>query len=111
MFWVGLTNTLLVAGIGVFFATIVGFTMGIARLSSNWLISRLALVYVEALRNTPLLLQIFVWWDVLRLSAPQPRKRIVEPPKGHLPTRSRTNAESRGLRTRSPRSVAGSTQR
>jgi general L-amino acid transport system permease protein len=71
---VGLLNTLLVAGLGIVFATLLGFVVGIARLSSNWLISRLALVYVEALRNTPLLLQIFVWWDVLRLSAPQPRQ-------------------------------------
>jgi general L-amino acid transport system permease protein len=71
---VGLLNTLLVAGLGIVFATVLGFVVGIARLSSNWLVSRLALAYVEALRNTPLLLQIFVWWDVLRFSAPQPRE-------------------------------------
>ena len=68
----GLLNTLLVAGLGIFFATVLGFVIGVARLSSNWLVSRLALVYVEVMRNTPLLLQIFVWWDLLRLSAPPP---------------------------------------
>src|SRR6185312_13622447 len=70
---VGFLNTLLVAALGIVLATVLGFIVGIARLSSNWLVSRLALVYVEAMRNTPLLLQIFLWWDVLRLSAPQPR--------------------------------------
>jgi general L-amino acid transport system permease protein len=71
---VGLLNTLLVAALGIVFATLIGFVIGIARLSSNWLVSRVALAYVEAMRNTPLLLQIFVWWDLLRLSAPQPRQ-------------------------------------
>src|SRR5262245_17923095 len=55
VFWVGLTNTLLVAAIGIVFATIVGFIMGIARLSTNWLIARLATVYIETIRNIPLL--------------------------------------------------------
>src|SRR5690606_16214535 len=53
-FWVGLLNTLLVAAIGIFFATVIGFVMGIARLSSNWLIARLATVYIEIVRNVPL---------------------------------------------------------
>ncbi|HZB91646.1 MAG TPA: ABC transporter permease subunit, partial [Stellaceae bacterium] len=70
---VGFLNTLLVAGLGILFATLLGFVIGIARLSRNWLVSRLALVYVEIMRNTPLLLQIFAWWDLLRLGAPQPR--------------------------------------
>ena len=65
---VGLLNTLLVAVIGIVLATIVGFVVGIARLSNNWIISRLAAVYIEILRNIPLLLQIFVWYfAVLRL--------------------------------------------
>src|SRR5262249_32290954 len=54
-FWVGLTNTLVVAAIGIVLATVVGFTMGVARLSSNWLVARLATVYVECIRNIPLL--------------------------------------------------------
>jgi general L-amino acid transport system permease protein len=71
---VGLLNTLLVSGLGILFATLLGFVIGIARLSRNWLLSRLTLAYVEVMRNTPLLLQIFVWWDLLRLSAPAPRQ-------------------------------------
>ncbi len=67
-FIVGLLNTLLLAGIGVVLATILGFVVGIARLSNNWLISRTAYVYIEFIRNIPLLLQIFIWYfGVLRL--------------------------------------------
>ena len=73
-FWVGLTNTLLVAVIGVFFATIVGFTMGIARLSKNWLIARLATVYIETVRNIPPLLQLLVWYFMLLNMLPPPRR-------------------------------------
>ncbi|HEY0034505.1 MAG TPA: ABC transporter permease subunit, partial [Devosia sp.] len=53
-FLAGLLNTLLVAVIGIVFATLLGFTVGIARLSSNWLISRVATVYIETIRNIPL---------------------------------------------------------
>ncbi|HUC66850.1 MAG TPA: ABC transporter permease subunit [Stellaceae bacterium] len=70
---VGFLNTLLVAALGILLATVLGFFIGIARLSRNWLVSRLALAYVEIMRNTPLLLQLFVWWDLLRIDAPQPR--------------------------------------
>ena len=74
VYFVGLLNTLAVALVGIFFATIIGFIVGIARLSKNWLVSRLATVYVESLRNVPLLLQIFIWYfGVLRL-LPQPRQ-------------------------------------
>ncbi len=84
VFWVGLTNTLLVAGIGVFFATIVGFTMGIARLSSNWLVARLATVYVETIRNVPLLLQLFVWYFAVLKTLPPPRQSLELPLGAHL---------------------------
>src|SRR5439155_10856432 len=57
-FIVGLTNTLRVAVIGIVLATVLGTLVGIARLSANWLLSRLAAVYVEALRDIPLLLQL-----------------------------------------------------
>ncbi len=68
VYLVGLLNTLLVAGIGIFLATLIGFIVGIARLSNNWVIAKMATVYVETLRNVPLLLQIFVWYfSVLRL--------------------------------------------
>src|SRR6516165_9018688 len=73
-FLVGLLNTLYVAGLGIVLATILGTMMGIARLSSNWLIRKLAQVYVETFRNIPLLLQLFFWWAMLRESAPAPRQ-------------------------------------
>ena len=73
-FLVGLLNTLYVAGLGIVLATILGTLMGIARLSSNWLIRKLSQVYVETFRNVPLLLQLFFWWALLRESAPAPRQ-------------------------------------
>jgi general L-amino acid transport system permease protein len=73
-FVVGLLNTLLVAAIGVVLATILGTLIGIARLSTNWLIRKLATVYVETIRNVPVLLQLIVWWDLLHVSAPSPRQ-------------------------------------
>src|SRR6185312_9452166 len=70
-FWVGLLNTLLVAGLGIVFATILGFTIGIARLSKNWLLSKFATGYVEIIRNIPLLLQLLFWYNaVLFLPSP-----------------------------------------
>lgn len=73
-FLVGLTNTLYVAALAIVLATILGTVMGLARLSSNWLIRKLAQVYVETFRNIPLLLQLFFWWGLLRGSAPAPRQ-------------------------------------
>jgi general L-amino acid transport system permease protein len=73
-FLVGLLNTLYVSALGIVLATVLGTVMGIARLSSNWLIRKLAQVYVETFRNIPLLLQLFFWWAMLRLSAPAPRQ-------------------------------------
>src|SRR5690242_1806223 len=73
-FLVGLLNTLYVAALGIVLATVVGTIIGIARLSSNWLVSKLAQIYVETFRNIPLLLQLFFWWAMLRESAPAPRQ-------------------------------------
>jgi len=73
-FLVGLLNTLYVSALGIVLATVLGTVIGIARLSSNWLIRKLAQIYVEAFRNIPLLLQLFFWWAVLRESAPAPRQ-------------------------------------
>ncbi|MCC6469782.1 MAG: amino acid ABC transporter permease [Alphaproteobacteria bacterium] len=73
---VGLLNTLVVAGIGIVFATMLGFVIGVARLSRNWLIARLAAVYIEGIRNIPLLLQIIFWYQVLGKSTPGPRQSI-----------------------------------
>ncbi len=78
-FLVGLTNTLLVAVIGIFFATLLGFTLGIARLSSNFLISRLATIYVETIRNIPLLLQLFFWYFAVLKAMPAVRNSIALP--------------------------------
>jgi general L-amino acid transport system permease protein len=65
-FIVGIVNTLRVAVIGVVLATVLGTMLGIARLSSNWLLSRLAAVYVEALRDLPLLLQLLFWYVMMQ---------------------------------------------
>ena len=71
-FLVGLWNTVLIAVIGIFFATILGFVAGIARLSSNWLIAKIAAAYVEIVRNCPLLLQIFLWYFAVLKQLPEP---------------------------------------
>lgn len=76
VYWVGLQNTLFLAIIGIFFATIFGFLIGIARLSSNWVINRMAYVYVEVLRNIPLLLQIFIWYKGVLATLPGKRNSI-----------------------------------
>lgn len=75
-FWVGLTNTLLVSAMGVVTATILGFIIGVARLSSNWLVARMALVYIEVIRNIPLLLQIFFWYFAVLRNLPSPRQSL-----------------------------------
>ncbi|HEV2678091.1 MAG TPA: amino acid ABC transporter permease [Aliidongia sp.] len=72
-FVVGLLNTFEVAGLGVVLATILGTLIGIARLSKNWLLSRMAQTYVELWRNLPLLLQLFFWYALLHVTAPGPR--------------------------------------
>ncbi|GIL00327.1 MAG: amino acid ABC transporter permease [Alphaproteobacteria bacterium] len=68
VYLVGLQNTLVVAITGIILATVVGFIVGIARLSTNWVVSKLAYAFVEVMRNIPLLLWIFIWYfSVLRL--------------------------------------------
>src|ERR1700732_5393435 len=71
---VGLTNTLYVAALGIVLATLLGTVMGLARLSGNWLIRKLAQIYVETFRNIPLLLQLVFWWGLLREAPPAPRQ-------------------------------------
>ncbi len=75
-FLVGLLNTLKVAALGIVLATIIGTVVGIARLSHNWLIARLALIYVETLRNIPLLLQLFFWYALITELMPGPRQAL-----------------------------------
>jgi general L-amino acid transport system permease protein len=76
VFLVGLCNTLLVAGVGIVLATLLGFVIGIARLSSNWLLARLAGGYVELIRNLPLLFQILFWYLAVLGTLPGPRQSI-----------------------------------
>jgi general L-amino acid transport system permease protein len=73
---VGLLNTILVAVIGIFFATIIGIVIGISRLSPNYLISKFAEIYVEIFRNIPLLLQIFFWYFAALRALPLPKEAI-----------------------------------
>jgi len=77
VFFVGLLNTLLVAAIGIVLATILGFFVGIARLSRNWLAARLAGGYVELIRNLPLLFQILFWYLAVLGTLPGPRQSIL----------------------------------
>ncbi|MGV8937070.1 MAG: amino acid ABC transporter permease [Allorhizobium sp.] len=76
---VGLLNTLLVAITGIFTATILGFLVGIGRLSHNWLIAKASQVYVEIFRNIPPLLVIFFWYSGVLAVLPHPRDSIVLP--------------------------------
>ena len=71
-FVVALLNTILVASIGVVLATMLGFTVGVMRLSPNWLVARVAAIYVETFRNIPLLLQILFWYVAILKPLPSP---------------------------------------
>ena len=76
VFFVGLLNTLLVAGVGIVLATVLGFVIGVARLSPNWLLARLAGGYVELVRNLPLLFQILFWYLAVLGTLPGPRQSL-----------------------------------
>ena len=78
-FLVGLLNTLLVAVVGIIFATTLGFTIGIARLSTNFIVSSIATVYIEVIRNIPLLLQLFFWYFAVLKSMPAVRNSLELP--------------------------------
>ncbi len=73
---VGLLNTIFVSIVGIALATALGFLIGVARLSTNWIVARLAAVYIEVLRNVPLLLQIFFWYFAVLRPLPGPRQSI-----------------------------------
>ncbi|MCU0834173.1 MAG: amino acid ABC transporter permease [Chromatiaceae bacterium] len=75
-FVVGLLNTLLVSALGIVLATLLGFLIGVARLSPNWMIARLAGVYIEVFRNIPLLLQVFFWYFAVLRALPGPRESL-----------------------------------
>ncbi len=86
-FWVGLLNTLLVAGLGIVFATILGFIVGLSRLSKNWLLSKVAGGYVETIRNLPLLLQLLFWYNAVLKALPDIRDSIAIPGGGMINNR------------------------
>jgi general L-amino acid transport system permease protein len=75
-FIAGLLNTLRVSMIGIVLATLLGVIMGIARLSTNWLVAKIASVYVEVTRNIPLLLQLFFWYTVITQLLPAVREAL-----------------------------------
>jgi len=74
VFLVGLVNTIIVAVVGCVLALLLGFLIGIARLSSNWLVCKLATFYIELFRNVPLLLQILFWYGAVLNPLPGPRQ-------------------------------------
>lgn len=77
VFFIGIQNTILIAVLGIIAATVLGFFVGVVRLSPNWLASRVALGYIEMFRNTPLLLQIMFWnFAVFLPSLPAPKNSI-----------------------------------
>ncbi len=78
-FLVGLLNTCLVGALGLMFATIIGFSVGLARLSKNWIVARCAMAYVEGLRNVPLLLQLLFWYNAVLKPLPAPRQSFELP--------------------------------
>ncbi|WP_246154675.1 amino acid ABC transporter permease [Methylobacterium oryzihabitans] len=78
-FVVGLINTLMVAAIGIVLATILGFLVGIARLSENWIVARLAEIYIEVIRNIPLLLQLLFWYIAVLSALPSARDSYALP--------------------------------
>ncbi len=75
-FKVGIINTLIVSGVGIFFASILGVIIGVARLSKNYIVSKLSLGYIEFFRNIPILLQILFWYNVVLAALPKPRQSI-----------------------------------
>jgi general L-amino acid transport system permease protein len=76
VFLVGLVNTLVVSVIGIFFATIIGFAVGLERMSPNWLLARIAGAYIELIRNLPLLFQLLFWYLAVLAALPVPRQSI-----------------------------------
>ena len=73
---VGLANTFRVAAIGVVLATLLGALLGLARLSPNWLLAKLAAIYVEVMRNVPLLVQLFFWYALISETLPGPEQAL-----------------------------------
>ncbi|MGL4960802.1 MAG: amino acid ABC transporter permease [Inquilinus sp.] len=75
-FLVGLVNTLQVSILGIILATLLGLVVGVSKLSSNWLLAKLAAAYVDIVRNIPLTVQLLLWAGLIRVSAPPPRQAV-----------------------------------
>ena len=73
---VGVLNTLKVSFLGVVLTILLGIIVGVARLSTNWLVSRLAAIYIEVLQNIPVLLQLFFWYSIFHDFLPSPRQSL-----------------------------------
>ncbi|TKI06861.1 amino acid ABC transporter permease [Martelella alba] len=76
VFIIGLLNTLLVSALSIVFASVIGFFVGLARLSDNWLLRKLSTIYIETFRNIPLLLQVFFWYFAVLRNLPGPRQAV-----------------------------------
>jgi general L-amino acid transport system permease protein len=78
-FFVGVVNTLVVVLFGVVLATVLGFTIGIMRLSPNWIVRKFSTAYVELVRNVPLLIQLLFWYNAVLKPLPGPKNSIALP--------------------------------
>jgi general L-amino acid transport system permease protein len=76
VYYIGIANTLLVAVLGIFAATVIGFTLGIMRLSNNIVFRAFATTYIEMLRNIPILLQLFFWYFAVLRALPGKREKL-----------------------------------
>lgn len=104
-FLVGLLNTLLVGFIGIVLTTLLGFVVGVARLSKNWIVAKVAAIYVEVLRNTPLLLQLLFWYNAVLKTLPNPKQAITI---GGNAEKAGAFLSNRGLIVPNPQFGAGS---
>ncbi len=89
-FLVGVVNTLLVSGLGIILATILGVIIGVARLSGNWLLTKIVGAYIELIRNTPLLVQLVFWYFAVILKLPPVRQSVALPGKIYIHQRGVT---------------------
>lgn len=78
-FWVGVVNTLIVVVLGVLLATMIGFALGIMRLSPNWIARKFSTAYIEVIRNVPLLIQLLFWYNAVLKPLPGPKNSVALP--------------------------------
>ncbi|MGY8868817.1 MAG: ABC transporter permease subunit, partial [Pseudomonadales bacterium] len=73
---VGFLNTMKVSFLGIIFATLIGFVVGVSRMSKNWILSRIAAVYINLFRNIPVLLQLIFWYTLINNGFPSPKRAL-----------------------------------